>query len=398
MKYQTGLKHLETDLILNPTENLMYLFDLDDYNHIDGLYINNKLFTPNTDPLNLTVLFSGREGHECAIRAIETKWKKALNADHISMSLLSGLHAHTITFMGIGNIGDKVILLPENAGGHHAARGILNRLGYIVEDMVIDIDHHCIDIDKTIAKIRHNHIKFLFVDRSDGLNYEDFSKLTSSVDTCNIYDASQYITHILSNDYISPFDMGFHIMLSTLHKNFPGPQKAIICEKNAREYWQLIEDAVLEFVSSTHIRTTYLAGEVLEKNFDIIRKYSKLMLQNTSVLNNALLSCGVPIVDRNTDQPITQQIWITCNSPKDAYDFFKRCEYEHLLINYRHLPYSLGYGARLGTAAATLDGLRPEHCEKLAFYISKIYFSKMQYNDRQELKKLIHNIKETKYD
>lgn len=43
-----------------------------------------------------------------------------------------------------------------------------------------------------------------------------------------IFDASQYLTNIMAKDYDNPFDMGFDIILTSLHKNYPGSQKAAV--------------------------------------------------------------------------------------------------------------------------------------------------------------------------
>jgi len=58
-----------------------------------------------------------------------------------------------------------------------------------------------------------------------------------------------------------------------------------------------------------------------------------------------------------------------------------------ILVNYRKLPYELGYGLRLGLSAATYRGLRAEHIEQLAAIITKALQapSKHLSSDLQEL-------------
>ena len=59
----------------------------------------------------------------------------------------------------------------------------------------------------------------------------------------------------------------------------------------------------------------------------------------------------------------------------EAFDFYKKMEQCNLLVNYRKLPYELGYGIRMGTAAATLQGLNEVNINSLAALISEIYYS-----------------------
>lgn len=362
-------------LILNPVENLPYLFNIKIPDELKGLYVSDKLKTEKI-VLDSKIGFSGRACTNLEIRNIYQSWSEQLNVKHISMRLLSGLHAHIILFMGLGRIGDTILLLPESAGGHYATKQILERLGYHVIDMIPDMENYCIDINKTkqlISKIKPN---FIFVDRSEGLYYEDFTTLLSDVPhTCGtIFDASQYLTNILEKDFISPFDMGFDIMMSTLHKNFPGPQKALVCSKEDNPYWERIKDAMSNYVSNLHVENIILAGEILKKN-DILKKYSALMLYNSKLLEQNLLKLQLPMVSRIESKQNTHHLWINFSNKKEAYQFYKKLELCGLLVNYRKLPYNLGMGIRMGTSAATLQGVNPDNIQKLSLLIAEIFFS-----------------------
>lgn len=381
----------QKQLILNPTENLPDLLYLPKRDYIEGLYID-EIISSDENKKKKTVLFSGHEKIQQTIFSYQELWRKLLNADHISLRLLSGLHAHTVTFMGIGKIGDTVLLLPASAGGHHSASKILHRLGYHVIEMPVDYIRRSIDIPKTIEIIKEQQPEFIFVDQSDSLNYEDFSPITGIIDTCNIFDASQYLTHIINQQYKSPFQMGFQIMLSSLHKNFPGPQKALICSKGAEKYWNRITYALNTYISSAHPSNIIHAGALISEHLEHIKLYGNLMLQNSKVLERELCKYKIPVIERNPDLPTTQQIWIQCTSSNEAYTLFKKLEDYNILVNYRQLAYHLGYGLRLGTAAITLCGMQPNQCEQLAYYIQAIYHNCIPAGFRREVENFINNI------
>ena len=310
-------------LILNPVENLPYLFDIVIPDELKGLYVSDKLKTENIVQ-NSKIGFSGRDNINFEIRTIYKQWGERLNVKHLSMRLLSGLHAHIILFMGLGKIGDTILLLPECAGGHYSTKKILTRLGYHVIEMIPDMKNYCVDIIKTKELISQIKPDFIFVDRSEGIYYEDFTALLSDVpNTCGtIFDASQYLTNILEKDFMSPFDMGFDIMMSTLHKNFPGPQKALVCSKNDNPYWDSIENAMSNFVSNLHVENIILAGEILKKE-NLLKKYSSLMLDNSMLLENHLLKLGLPVVPRLKNQKHTHHLWMTFPNKMEAYQFYK---------------------------------------------------------------------------
>lgn len=362
-------------LILNPVENLPNLISNNTYEKFQGLYVSDKT---KTDEIVKTSIigFSGRNKANKEVQKIYSAWKETLGVQNLSMRLLSGLHAHTVLFMGLGCIGDTIMILPVDAGGHFSTKKILQRLGYNVIEAIANYHNYNIDFDKTLKLIRAEKPKFIFIDRSEGIYYEDFTDLISNIDeNCGtMFDASQYLTNIMMNDFKSPFDMGFNLMMSTLHKNFPGPQKAMVCSRDDNIYWKNALYAVNNYVSNIHVQQIFTAGEIL-KNKKLLSKYSKTMLQNSINIEKELYELGVPVIVKEKDKTPTHHIWINLNNKDKAFDFYKRMERCGLLVNYRYLPYGLGYGIRMGTSAATIQGVNEKNYSDLSILISKIYKS-----------------------
>ena len=86
--------------------------------------------------------------------------------------------------------------------------------------------------------------------------YEDFSWL-KEVPSYKIFDASQYLTNIISKDYPNPFQWGFDLILTTLHKNLPGPQRAMICTREKDANWNIIKSGISTYVSNMHVFSIY---------------------------------------------------------------------------------------------------------------------------------------------
>ena len=361
----------KNNLILNPVENLPFLLTNSSNYQLEGLYISDKVRDEQQKKAT-SILFSGRGDLSRDINLIYQKWAKLLHADALSMRLLSGLHAHIVTFMGIGNIGDTVLLLPTTAGGHYATKAILERLGYNIIDMAVDFHNYCVDYIETLKIIDKCNPKFIFVDRSEGINYEDFTNIAINSPACTIYDASQYLTNILVESFKSPFEMGFDFMLSTLHKNFPGPQKALICAKDKNNmYWRKILKGMSSYVSSLHAENIFKAGDAIN-DLSILQQYADISIQNSILLEKYLDENGISVIRKNPNVPATHHIWIPLRGQEEALKAYQKLEQFHLLVNYRLLPYKLGYGLRLGTTAATIQGLKPEQTKFLAKIITDI--------------------------
>lgn len=364
---------MSKQLILNPVENLPNLITRKSYEDIQGLYVSDKLKTDEIVKSSI-IGFSGRGKQNEDVRRIYSEWKELIGVQNLSMRLLSGLHAHTVLFMGLGNIGDKVMILPIEAGGHFSTKIILERLGYNVIEAIPDNTNLAIDFEKTLSIIKKEKPKFVFIDRSEGIYYEDFTELINNIteDCGTMFDASQYLTNIMMSDFKSPFDMGFHLMMSTLHKNFPGPQKAMVCSPNDNIYWEKALYAMNNYVSNIHVEPIYLAGDILSQKV-LLSNYSEKMLQNSIQLESHMNDLGLPVVLKCKNRTPTHHIWLNFNNKDVAFDFYKKMEKCGLLVNYRKLPYDLGFGIRMGTAAATLQGINESNQTDLADLIFRIY-------------------------
>lgn len=398
---KTSLKHqyksAQKQLILNPVENIPDLNYVElGYNFLYGIYNSDKLRSEN-EMIDTKIQFASRNYVAKDINKIYELWCKIMKAEAISMRFFSGLHAHTTIFMAITRINDNVIILPEKAGGHMATKAIFERLGLNVYEFEIDFENKRINIEKSKRLIEKVKPKVIFVDRSEGTLYEDFSWLSEYKNIYKIFDASQYLTNILVGDYISPFDMGFDAILSTTHKNFPGPQRALYCSKRKDEMWNKIQSKIGSYVSNMHPYSIYSLGLMLE-DYKKYEALSKNMIENATELEKELINCGINIITQfpqHMSEMRTHHIWIQCESKREAFDLYNRWERNGFLTNYRLLPYNIGYGIRMGLSAATVCGLTKDDVPLLARLLAKSYISN-EYNPalHDEIESFIIHIKE----
>lgn len=353
----------EESLILNPTENIPFYSDTN-LNFLEGMYISEEVRDENSK-----VIFAGREN----LNELYDFWCKYMDAKAVTFKPHSGLDAHISVFMSLGQIGEKVLLLPEEAGGHFSTHQILSRLGFEIRNFIIDKKQYRVDIPRSLALIEVWKPDYIFVDRSEGLYYEDFSWL-KNISCIKVFDASQYLANIMAKDYRNPFDMGFDIILTSLHKNYPGSQKAAIFFRHKDELWERIMKGLSIYISNIHPKDVYS----LLLNFPpypTLKSYSQKMLSTTHLLEETLLQNHLPVVKRDFRNTWTQHLWLLPESKEKAYQFFRLLEELHILTNYRLLPYGLGYGLRLGTAAAVRQGLEEKYVPALADVISKAYYT-----------------------
>ena len=353
----------EESLILNPTENIPFSSDVN-LDFLEGMYISEERRNENSK-----VIFAGREN----INELYGLWCKYMDAKAVTFKPHSGLDAHISLFMSLGKIGEKVLLLPEEAGGHFSTHQILSRLGFNVCSFIYDCENYKVDISRSMALIEKWKPNYIFIDRSEGLYYEDFSWL-KEVPCIKVFDASQYLANIMAKDYENPFNMGFDIILTSLHKNYPGSQKAAVFFRQKDELWERVMKGLSIYISNIHPKDVY--SLILNfPSYSELKSYSQKMLATTRILEEFFVQKHLPVVKRNFNTAWTQHIWLCLDSKEKAYQFFRLLEELHILTNYRLLPYGIGYGLRLGTAAAVRQGLDEKNVPALAEIISKAYYA-----------------------
>lgn len=364
---------LAGSIVLTPVDSLpLCLADRDHTAFLHGLYLTDKIRDVEAKK-NAVVQFGGREQAAHDIAGIHRLLAEALGARAGSLRLLSGLQAHAATFMSISAIGQTVMLLSEEAGGHFNTHAIFERLGLRTIDMPIDHARLCIDRVGTVDLVERARPDFVFIDRSEGLRYEDFSFIGGLDGPTTVFDASQYLTPIITGRYENPLTWGFDLMLFTLHKNFPGPQKAGVVSREPGALWERLSSGLSTFVSSSHAENTYLAGLTLLRE-ECLGNYVRRLLRSASELELHLARRGVAVVPRarqgSDAWPPTHHLWILCESREAAFAQFESLTAVRIHTNYRKLPYGLGYGLRLGTTFSAVAGIDLPHIEELADIIA----------------------------
>lgn len=387
-KLSHAFKH---SLILNPTENLpMYLQD-NAAGFFEGLYVSERL-----KDVNDKVIFAGRNEYIRFFEIIKQEWAKKLNAYDVDLKTLAGLNAHLILFLCIAKKHETIMLLPEICGGHFATTKILENLEYNVIHMVSDNQKMGVDINQTKRLIEKYKPQYIFIDRSEGLIYEDFSWLAEYKFSYKIFDASQYLSQILTGAYKNPFDMGFDMIVSTLHKNYPGPQKGIIAVNSPNIVWDAYLRNAKTYISNTH---PMAIARSLMPLIDSIKfnEYSNMNMLCCKELERLLHENGVPVVKREieTKSPSTLHIWVLCSTKEESYEYYLKLEQLNILTNYRLLPYNLGFGIRIGVSAAVRTGLRLHHLKELANIMASAYKNPITPKLKRKSEKLIDEIMST---
>lgn len=364
---------LAESIVLTPVDSLPFaLMDRRHTAFLHGVYLTDKVRSRDAK-VETVIQFAGRDEAARDISSIHALLAEAFGGATASLRVLAGLHAQAATFMSLAKAGDSVLLLSEEAGGHFSTRAILERLGLRVIDLPVDRARLCVDRRQALALAESESPDFVFVDRSEGLRYEDFAFLGALDGPVKIFDSSQYVTQIVTGHFASPLSWGFDFAMFSLHKSFPGPQKAGIACREDGEEWQRLLRGLSTLVSSSHAESSYLVGLSLLRT-QWLEVYSERMLALALRLEDELSKAGVAVVDRRRQGdaawPATHHVWVSLPDREAAFAAFERLEAVNIQTNYRKLPYDLGHGLRLGTTFSAVAGLRPDDAPELAMLIA----------------------------
>lgn len=384
---------LAESIVLTPVDSLPFsLIDREHTAFLHGLYLTDKDRDRDMQK-DALILFGGRDQAAHDLAHIHRLLADAFGAAEGSLRLLSGLHAHTAVFMSVSEAGQKVMLLSEEAGGHFSTHSILRRLGLSTIDLPVDRLRMCIDQAATMDLVRRERPDFIFIDRSEGLRYEDFSFVGRLEGPKTIFDASHFVPQILTGFYPNPLSWGFDLMLFSLHKSFPGPQKAGIVSRHSDKLWATLVDGLSTLVSSSRAEDSYLVGLSLLRR-EWLDVYVHRILRTAFELEAQLRKRGLTVVSRETqgslEWPGTQHIWLQAPNRDTAFAQYQRLARTRLHANYRKLPYQLGYGLRLGTTFSAVAGLTVEHINELADIIAKA----VTLGDSQSLRNRVRDLAE----
>src|SRR4051794_33801296 len=154
---------LRSSLVLNPVENFPVAEDLAVVaGRAHGLYTSDKP-RDRSERRVTDHQFAGRRAMERDQCRAYAAWADAVGAADSTLHLLSGLHAHIVLFMAMARAGQRVLLLPIEAGGHVSGRQMLERLGLTVAEMVPDDAAMAVHIERTLALYAPDPPDFVFV-------------------------------------------------------------------------------------------------------------------------------------------------------------------------------------------------------------------------------------------
>ncbi|MBC8580750.1 PLP-dependent aminotransferase family protein [Zhenhengia yiwuensis] len=300
--------------------------------------------------------------------------KLYLNCKYVSLKAISGLNGMLTTIASYNEIGDVVMSLDPNDGGHFETSAIIKKIGFKSEYLPFNKETWQIDCEKLKEYENLDKIRMVYIDLCMAVFPQPIKELKKvlSKDTLIVYDASHVFGLIIGDKFQKPLEEGADILIANTHKTFPGPHKAVFATNRRLLKWQF-EQTGNCFISHHHMADVASLGLVLEKGKQYFIQYAKNILKNTQTLARKLEAKNVNVQLLELGYSASHQLWFECGGKEDVDLVIDLLSQVNITVNGAVLPSLNGkWGIRIGTQEITNRGITEEGIEKIASIISKI--------------------------
>lgn len=288
-------------------------------------------------------------------KSISEICRNDFGANFTDSRTLTGMNCIMLLLMSLTKIGDNIMILGKEHGGHASVEPICKRLGLNVIHAPYSMDSMEPDYDCINNIIKSNRIRMTLLAPSDLIS-DIKMDLIDTNNTIVVYDATQLLGMIqvgVRNNPLKNARRNF-IMIGGTHKTLAGPTHALMMT-NDRDLFSIID----RMVNPTYIRNTQM-HQVLSLLCALIEnhEYGQEYQNGTIKIANSLADClkeslsefpDIKIIDRN-DGSYTQthQIFLECPEYMMS-RIHKNAVKSGVTLNTKEKELFHGCGIRLGT-------------------------------------------------
>ena len=305
--------------------------------------------------------------------------KKLFGAGFANVQPHSGAQANMAVFYALLTPGDTVLSMNLAHGGHLSHGSPVNMSGkyWNIVPYGVSAETETIDYDEVRRLALECKPKLILAGASAYprvIDFKRFSEIAKEVGAYLMVDMAHIAGLVAAGLHPSPVPYA-DVTTTTTHKTLRGPRGGLILT-NDEEIAKLINKAIFPGTQGGPLMHTITAkavcfGEALKPEFT---EYAQRIIDNTRALADGLIAEGFRLVSGGTDNHLmlVDLTGMKVDTGKEA---------EHLLdevgitCNKNAIPYDkqkpfVTSGIRLGSAAATSRGFKPEDMQEVAKLIA----------------------------
>jgi len=303
--------------------------------------------------------------------------KQLFGAEYVNVQAHSGSQANMAVYKSLINIGDTILGMKLDHGGHltHGMHVNFSGKDYKVVSYSVKKDDELIDYEEVRKLALESKPKIIIAGASAYPRIIDFKKFRDIADEVGAYlmvDMAHIAGLIVAGEHPNPVEYA-HVVTTTTHKTLRGPRGGMILT-NDEDIAKKVNKTIFPGIQGgplMHIIAAKAVAfkEALQPEF---KDYQIQVVKNAKVLADALQKGGLRIVSGGTDN----HMMLVDLTPKGLTG--KAVEEglgkAHITVNKNGIPYDtqkpmITSGIRIGTPALTTRGMKEEEMKKVASFI-----------------------------
>lgn len=302
--------------------------------------------------------------------------KNLFHCNYADGRTLTGVNTISTLLMTLFENGDTIYITDPEHGGHSSMPIICKRLG--IKTIALPYDYEAMDFcyDEINNCLNNKNIKGMLISLSDILFQPDLSQIDLSSETIIIYDATQILGLIATEQIKNFFDIFKNdypfILAGSTHKTLPGPTNGLIMTNSQKIVKKIDLQINPDYLRNVQMHQILSLIFSLEEFSLYGREYMNKMVENSNMLAEYLKQQEFDIIERNGKFSDTHQIFMHF-SPKLTHSFYLECQLYNITLNERYRKLYRNSGIRLGVQQISRYGWGKDELKDIAGLLKLLY-------------------------
>jgi glycine hydroxymethyltransferase len=305
--------------------------------------------------------------------------KELFGADHANVQPHSGSQANEAVYRAVCEVGDTVLAMNLDHGGHLTHGSPVNFSGklYSIVPYGVRKDTEQIDYEEVRRLAREHQPRMIQCGTtaySRTLDFQAFREIADEVDAVLFADMAHIAGLVAAGLHPTPIGQA-HVVTTTTHKTLRGPRGGLIlCDE---DWKKKINSAVFPGGQGGPLMHAIAAKAVafLEAARPQWKEYAQAILTNARALADGLQAAGHHVVSGGTDTHLFLLSLVDRDTTGKAAEI--ALERAGITANKNMVPFdprkpAVTSGVRLGTPAVTTRGMREGEMAEVAALITRV--------------------------
>lgn len=326
--------------------------------------------------------------------------KEIFNVKYVNVQPHSGSQANMGVYKALLNLGDVILGMRLDHGGHltHGKNVNFSGKDYTVYSYSVRKEDEYIDYDEVEKIAMEVKPKLIVAGASAYPRVIDFKKFREIADKVGAYlmvDMAHIAGLVAAGEHPSPIPYA-HVVTTTTHKTLRGPRGGVIMT-NDEEIAKKIDKAIFPGIQGGPLMHIIAAKAVAFKQAlsPEFKEYQHQIVKNAKALAEVLEKGGLRLVSSGTDN---HMILVDLKSSKGltGQAVEKALDKAGITVNKNGIPYDtekpmVTSGIRIGTPAVTTRGMKEKEMEEIGNFILETIEN---INDDKKLSEIKKRVKE----